>query len=277
MVSVVLVSRLVVQEGALLEGLFEGGQGDPSHSVGVRLRGGDSQLQAVEGDARVAVRHGHEVAHGLGRQLRLQRAQTPVGVAEGALGDEAKLVVLKLPQGEDTGPREQGSDDLKGGVLRRRADEDNRAVLDVGEDDVLLGLVEAVDLIDEEDGALGVHGPPLLRCLGDAAEVGHAGGDGGDGLEVGAGEAGDEVRKGGLAGARRAPQQQRGDLVRFDGAAEDAARPQRRGPARRTRRRSAGACGRPGGPPARCGRVRRGRRGSCGWGLWWGVGEHDGA
>ena len=191
----------------------------------VRLRGGDGQLQAVEGHPSVAVRHGHEVPHGLGRQLRAQFAQPSVSVAQGALDDESKLVVLKLPQGEDAGAGEEGCDDLEGGVLRGGADEDDRAVLDVGEDDVLLGLVKAVDLIDEEDGALAVHGAPLPGGLGDATEVGHAGGDGGDGLEVGAGEAGDEVRKGGLAGARRPPEQQRGNLVRLDGAAEDPPRP----------------------------------------------------
>ena len=189
-----LVSRLVVQEGALLEGLFEGGEGDSSRAVGVRLRGGDGQLQAVEGDAGIAIRHGYEVAHGLGRQLRSQGPQASVGVAQCALRDEAQLVVLKLPKREDAGAGEERGDDFEGGVLRGGADEDDRAVLDVGQDDILLGLVEAVDLVDEEDGALAVHGAPLPGGLGDATEVGHAGGDGGDGLEVGAGEASDEVR-----------------------------------------------------------------------------------
>jgi hypothetical protein len=39
-------------------------------------------------------------------------------------------------------------------VLRRRADERDRAVLDVRQERVLLRLVEAVDLVDEEDRAL---------------------------------------------------------------------------------------------------------------------------
>ena len=190
----------------------------------------------------------------------------------------AKLVVLELPQGEDAGAGEQRRDDLERGVLRRRPDEDDRAVLDVGEDDVLLGLVEAVDLVDEEDGALGVHGAPLPGGLGDAAEVGDAGGDGGDGLEVGAGEAGDEVRQGWSCRSPAGPTAAArvSGPTRWRGGGRAPAR--RRGPARRTRRRSAGACGRPGAPPARCGHATRGRRGSWAWGLLWSwAGEHDGA
>ena len=110
---VVLVARLVVQKGALLEGLFQGGEGDSAGALCVRLRGRDGELQAVEGDAGVAVRHGDEVAHGLGRQLRAQLAEAAVGVRQGALDDDAELVVLELSQGEDAGAGEQGRDDLE--------------------------------------------------------------------------------------------------------------------------------------------------------------------
>jgi hypothetical protein len=56
---------------------------------------------------------------------------------------------------------EERPHDLKVGVLRRRADEDDRAVLHVRQEGVLLGLVEAVDLIHQQDGALAVHPAPL--------------------------------------------------------------------------------------------------------------------
>ena len=46
------------------------------------------------------------------------------------------------------------------GILRRGADEDDRAVLDPGQQRILLGLVEAVHLVDEEDGALVVEAEP---------------------------------------------------------------------------------------------------------------------
>ena len=50
---------------------------------------------------------------------------------------------------------QEGSDDLEGRVLRRSADKDDGTVLDRTEQGILLGLVEAVDLVDEKDGCEG--------------------------------------------------------------------------------------------------------------------------
>ena len=84
--------------------------------------------------------------------------------------------------------REQRRVHLERRVLRRRADQDDRAGLDVRQERVLLRLVEAVDLVDEE------HRPPAAlaaRCVGrgdDLADLLDAGRDGAEGDEVGAGE-----------------------------------------------------------------------------------------
>ena len=76
--------------------------------------------------------------------------------------------------------------DLEGGVLRGGADEDDAAVLHKGEEGVLLGLVEAVDLVHEHNGPLAKaavvrrllhHRPDLLDAAGDSGEV-HKGGPG---------------------------------------------------------------------------------------------------
>jgi hypothetical protein len=67
-------------------------------------------------------------------------------------------------KGRTTAAREEGGGDLERGVLRGGADEDNGTVLDEGEDGVLLGLVEAVDLVDEEDGLLHVTRRRSLAC-----------------------------------------------------------------------------------------------------------------
>src|SRR5690606_42156775 len=50
------------------------------------------------------------------------------------------------------GPREQGRVDLEAGVLRRRPDEGEEPGLDVRQQGILLGLVEAMDLVHEQDG-----------------------------------------------------------------------------------------------------------------------------
>ena len=92
----------------------------------------------------------------------------------------------------------------------------------MGQNDVLLRLVEAMNLIYEQDGALPTQGEPLPGGLHGPPQVSDTGGHGGDGIEMRLGVGRDEVGKGGLAGAGRPPQQHRGHLVRFNGAAQDA-------------------------------------------------------
>ena len=77
---------------------------------------------------------------------------------------------------------------------------------------VLLRLVEAVNLVDEDDGARAI----LPRALG----VGHdlldfldAGQHGGELDELGLGHARDDLRQRGLACARRSPEDERADIV----------------------------------------------------------------
>src|SRR5207302_7363138 len=53
----------------------------------------------------------------------------------------------------DTAAREQGGDDFEARILRRRANQTNVALLDVGQKRVLLRFVKAMDLIDEDDGS----------------------------------------------------------------------------------------------------------------------------
>ena len=60
---------------------------------------------------------------------------------------------LEREQRVDAAAAEQRGVDFKRGVLRGCADETNGASLDVRQKGVLLGLVEAMDLVDEQDRA----------------------------------------------------------------------------------------------------------------------------
>ena len=80
--------------------------------------------------------------------------------------DRADLVVGQRLEAPDAHPRQERGVDLEVGVLGRRADERDRAVLDVGQQRVLLGLVEAMDLVEEQDRPRAVQGEPFLG-LGD--------------------------------------------------------------------------------------------------------------
>ncbi len=47
---------------------------------------------------------------------------------------------------------EQGGDDLERGIFGGGADQDDRSRFHIGQKGILLGFVEAVDLIDKDDG-----------------------------------------------------------------------------------------------------------------------------
>ena len=191
----------------------------PSRGRRCRLGG---ELEGVEGDAGVAAHDAGQRRQRLVRDLDAQRAEAALLVGERGAQDALDLLRRERLELEDAGAGEQRRDDLERRVLGRGADERDRAVLDIRQDDVLLRLVEAVDLVDEEDRALPLLAEPLACFSDDAAEVSDAGRDGGDGLEVGLRERGDDAGEGGLAGAGRAPEDHRGELVGVDGAAQDA-------------------------------------------------------
>ena len=69
---------------------------------------------------------------------------------------------------------------------QERADEDDRAVLDIGQERILLGAVEAVDFVDEEQRAL-TDLPALGGSSKDPAQVRHPREGGGDLFEDEAG------------------------------------------------------------------------------------------
>ncbi len=112
-----------------------------------------------------------------------------------------------------TRARERSAAFSEGRVLSRGADEADRTVLDHRQEGILLGAVEAMDLVDEEKAAL----PALAagsRRREDLLEVGDAGEDRGQLLEMEIGTLGEEARDGRLAAARRTPEDERADRPR---------------------------------------------------------------
>ena len=113
-------------------------------------------------------------------------AEASFGVGEGALEQSEDFVFAEGVQGVDAAAGEERGDDLKGRVLGCGADEADGAVLDVGQEGVLLGFVEAVNLIDEEDGA-GAESGGFFGVDHDLLDLLDAGEDGGELDEGGAG------------------------------------------------------------------------------------------
>ena len=105
--------------------------------------------------------------------------------------------------------------------MRRRADQHDRAVLHVGQQHVLLRLVEAVDFVDEEDRA---HAAELVaRAVADLADFGDVGDHARAAHEVAARGLGDHLRECGLAAAGRTEEDDVRQSVRLDHAAEQLA------------------------------------------------------
>ncbi len=114
----------------------------------------------------------------------------------------------------------RGGFDLEEGILRGGPDEHDEAVLDGGQEHVLLGLGEAVHLVDEEHGPLALLAQAVLRLGQRLADVLHAGGRGRERGQVLGGGVGQEPGQGGLAGAGGPPQDRRADPVRLGQAAQ---------------------------------------------------------
>ena len=141
--------------------------------------------------------------------------------ARGGEGFEGGRV--EAAQDEDLGAGEERGVQLERGVLGGGADEDDGALLHQGKEAVLLGAVEAVDLVDEQQ-----RGPALGMAqaggLEDLLEVGDAGEDGADLDEGGVGRGGEEAGDGGLADAGRAPEDGRAERAGGEHVAERGAR-----------------------------------------------------
>src|SRR5258707_15724584 len=115
----------------------------------------------------------------------------------------------------DLGAGEKRGDDFEGGIFGGGADEENVAGFDVREEGVLLGFVEAVDFVDEDDGAQAAAG--FFFGFGhDFFYFFYAAGDSAEGNEIAFGEAGDEARESGFAAAGRSQEEHRGEGGGFD-------------------------------------------------------------
>ncbi len=139
-------------------------------------------------------------------QLHIQVTQPSLFILQGSQNNGANLTFGQRVKSENPGAGEKRGSNLKGGVFRGGPDEGNRAILNKGQNGILLGLIEAMNLINKEDGLLLVHSAAFLGFLNDAPQVSHTGRDRADGAEVGIGGIGNNISQGSLAAARRPPE-----------------------------------------------------------------------
>ena len=111
--------------------------------------------------------------------------------------------------------------DEHGRVVRRRADQHDRAVLHIGQQHILLRLVEAVDFVHEQNRA---HAAQLVaRALADLANLRDVRDDTGTAHEVALRGFGDHFRERRLAAARRTVEDDVGQAIGLDDAPQELA------------------------------------------------------
>ena len=124
---------------------------------------------------------------------------------------------------EQYGSREQGADDAEERRLGGRADEDDPARFDTGQQDILLRLVEAVDLVDEQDRTATRRFKPLTPFFDDPPHVGDAGRHRRQLDELRGRVPCDQHRQRRLPGSRRPDEHHRPELVLLDQRPKNAA------------------------------------------------------
>ena len=145
------------------------------------------QLQRAQRRARIAARAGRQQLDRLFLHLRLAALaplQRPAQQREHIrLGQLAQLIQPRA--------RQQRAVDLERWVLGRGADQGHEPFLDRRQQCVLLGLVEAVDLVEEED-RVALAEPAFACARQHRAHLGAAGFDCAQLLEGGVGAGGDD-------------------------------------------------------------------------------------
>ncbi len=172
-------------------------------------------FQNVVGAARVAAGVAGDLLQHVvgGRQIHF--AETALVVGESPPQQQDDLLFSQRLQHIDAAARQQRRVDLERRILGGRADQPNVAFFHVRQKGILLRLVEAVNFVDEDDGARAV----LPRPLGvghDLLDLFDPGQHGGKFDELRLGHVRDDLRERGLARARRSPEDDRAGVVAVD-------------------------------------------------------------
>ena len=211
-----LFAALVVEQRPVLREIGDERDVDSPAGPG----GGGRGLQHVQRDPRVAVRVSRQAGQRLVVGADRERAEPALPILERPPHDRHDLRGAERLQHVDLRSREERRVHFERRVLGRRADEDDVARFDAREERVLLRLVEAVDLVDEEDRPAAQAPPRFLRFRHDRANLLDAGEHRAERDEVGARDVRDQARERRLAGAGRAPEDDRLQAILLDRAAQ---------------------------------------------------------
>ena len=173
----------------------------------------EGDLQGVEDHAGVAIGLVDEMLDGVVVGLTALPGERPAHQLPKVIGSQRV-------QTEQARAAHERRVDLEERVLGRGADQDERAVLDRREQRILLRLVEAVDLVEEQDRPLSLLGQAPAGPVDDFAYVFHARRHGRERDERLLAALGDQPGERRLPRPRRPPQDDRGQPVGLDQGAQ---------------------------------------------------------
>ena len=151
---VVDVTILIVEKRPLLNRFLRHLEAYPRHSIITRRSCHKSQLQRVQGVARVSGGQLDNVAECILCDLMVQLSIPTLAIIESCQENFTQFIIGEGAELENGGTAHQCLDHREIGVLRRRPDKGDRAVLYMRKQRILLRLVEPVHLVDKEDGPL---------------------------------------------------------------------------------------------------------------------------
>jgi hypothetical protein len=148
------------------------------------------------------------------RQLHRRAAQPLLGVRKSPDPQGAQMTLIQRAQNVDCASREERRDHLEGGILGRCADQHNPAALHVGKEGVLLGAVESVDFVDEENRPDLLAFPAFPSPSDDLAHIPHTRENCAELLRGVSGDSRENGGEGRLPRPGRTPEDHRGEAAR---------------------------------------------------------------
>ncbi len=152
---------------------------------------------------------------------RTMATETVLGVGQRSADQNLDVLLAQWLELKDLAPRDERGVHAEERILRRRPDQYGDTILYVVQQHILLCPVEAVDLVEKQDGPAAVGLDAITGTGKDFADILDADGRGIGLLKGGLGTDGDDPGEGGLAGPRRAVEDRAGQSVGVEEAAEE--------------------------------------------------------
>ncbi len=223
---VVVIAFLIIENGALLNALLRHFHVHQDDAICVRRCRFNRQLQRIEHTARIAISHVHQVQQSGLLHLHPVLPIAALRVTQGLLGNAVQIGFVKRFELENEAAAGQCPVDRKIGIFRGRPNQNDGAVFHVRQQGILLGFVKAMHLVDKQNGTPLLRLPKRLGFFDRPPDIRHPGQHRVDGQELALGGIGNHHGQGGFARARRPVENQRRELIRLNGAAQQPPRPQ---------------------------------------------------